>query len=417
MIYAIDFGTSNSLLAAARPEGLVPPIPLDPEALDPTILRSILFFPNMNEVFYGSRAIQEFTERDMQGRLLRSIKRFLPVRSFIGTFVENRPINLEDIIAIFLAEMRRRANLHFDKDITSAVIGRPARFAEDNSDDQFAQYRLEKAARIAGFKDIVFFPEPLAAAYSLLEKMKESKIVFVADFGGGTSDFTVVKMTPPSQAEVLGIGGVTVAGDALDGAVMRGKISPYFGADVTYRVPFGSNVMKMPTLLMENISAPAEISVLRARDTMEFFKNLKQWSVGPEDRKKIDRLFCLIEDQIGFQLFEEIEKTKRSLSSASQAKFSFPYPGVDLDLDLSRTEFEALICSKAEIIVKSMDDTLKQAGVTPSQVDFVFSTGGTAKVPLLQNALIERFGAEKIQERNHFHSIVEGLSAKAASLL
>src|SRR4051812_37227926 len=110
MIYAIDFGTSNSLLAAATPQGVVPPIALDPDSSDPTILRSILFFPSMKEVYYGTKAIQEYTARDMQGRLIRSIKRFLPLRSFVGTFVDERPLNLEDIIGIFLGELRKRAN-------------------------------------------------------------------------------------------------------------------------------------------------------------------------------------------------------------------------------------------------------------------------------------------------------------------
>src|SRR4051812_36436246 len=115
LIYAIDFGTSNSLLCAAGPEsteGSMRPIPLDSEAPDPTVFRTLLYFPDMNEAYYGARAIREFIARDLQGRLIRSVKRFLPMRSFIGTWVGNRPLNLEDIIALFLKQMRERANTH-----------------------------------------------------------------------------------------------------------------------------------------------------------------------------------------------------------------------------------------------------------------------------------------------------------------
>jgi hypothetical chaperone protein len=418
LIYAIDFGTSNSLLAAAHEGRVIPPIPLDSEALDPTILRSILYFPSMKEVFYGSRAIQEFIARDMQGRLIRSIKRFLPVRSFIGTYVEERPVNLEDVIGFFLAEMRKRANLHFKKDVDSVVLGRPAKFAEDPADDQFAQYRLERAARNAGFKHIEFCPEPIAAAFSFREQLTEPKTVLVADFGGGTSDFTVIRISREEYkpSDVLSIGGVSVAGDALDGSVMRHRISPYFGSDVHYKVPFGSNVLKMPTYLMERICAPAEISLLRRRDTLEFFQNVRQWSLGDEDREKMDRLFSLIEDQLGFQVFEQIEKTKRALSESDAARFVFDYPDVDISLPLSRAQFDETIQAQSERILKSLDETVQAAGLTHDQIDIVCCTGGTAKVPLLHQNLIARFGSSKLQEHNRFHSIVQGLSERARAI-
>ncbi len=172
--YAIDFGTSNSLLGAADasgPLGFVPMNPTNPmhptnsDTPDSAVLRSLLYFPNAKEVFFGAAAIQEFGARDYTGRLIRSIKKQLPSRSFVGTFVDNRPFNLEDLIGIFLGEMRKRANTHFQQDVTRVVLGRPARFAIADEDDHYAEGRLERAARIAGFKDIEFFPEPVAAAF------------------------------------------------------------------------------------------------------------------------------------------------------------------------------------------------------------------------------------------------------------
>lgn len=416
MIYAIDFGTTNSLLGAAQGRERYQPIELDPLAQDPSILRSVLYFPNRNQVFYGAGAIQEFVKQGMEGRLIRSIKKFLPVRSFIGTHIDDRPMNLEDIIAVFLAELRRKANAHFKQEVDSVVLGRPARFSADDSDDQFAQYRLERAARIAGFKNIQFCPEPLAAAFEFKSTLVEPKTVLVADFGGGTSDFTVIRLSrePYQSRDVLSIGGVAIAGDMLDGAVMRRRIAKHFGAEVQYKVPFGSNVLTMPPNLMEKICSPADISLLRARDTMEFFRNVKSWSLGEDDRTQMEQLFTLINEQIGFDLFEEIERTKRGLSSKDLEQFSFHRLDVDIEEKISRPQFDEYTGERVEKILASLDQTIRDAQIKPGEVDIVCATGGTAKVPAIREALETRFGKAKVQQHNHFHSIVHGLVQMAA---
>lgn len=424
LVYAIDYGTSNSLLAAATSERVHAPIPLDPDPDsqggkgDPSILRSILYFPHMKEVHFGSKAIREFVNRDMEGRLIRSIKKFLPMRSFVGTFVEDRPLNLEDIIAVFLGEMRKRANAHFGRDVESAVIGRPARFAEDDADDAFAQYRLERAAKAAGFKHVDFFAEPVAAAYGFRHLLDQRKTVLVADFGGGTSDFTVIRMGggPAEKPELLSIGGISVAGDALDGSLMRHKISPHFGARVEYKVPFGSNVLKMPVDLMNRLCSPADISLLRKRDTLEFFRNVRTWALGGDDREKMDHLFSLLENQLGFPVFEEIERTKRRLSDSDETTFAFSYPEVEIREPVSRKEFDAYASDRVESILAALDRTVRDAGIGFDQVDIVCCTGGTAKVPVIYEALVARFGVEKVQHHNHHHSVVQGLAERAKEL-
>lgn len=415
LVYAIDFGTSNSLLAAATADKVHPPIPLDPGASDPTILRTLLYFPSMKKVHFGSDAIQEFIAHDLEGRFLRSIKRFLPMRSFIGTFIEDRPMNLEDIVALFLSEMRKRANAHFGADCDAVVLGRPAKFSETSEDDDFAQYRLERAAKIAGFKHIEFLPEPVAAAREYQAKVSHEGVVIVGDFGGGTSDYTVMRVHRGkfNPSDVLAIGGVPVAGDALDGAIMRSKIAPHFGSKVEYKVPFGSNVMTMPKALMEKICTPAEISVLRKRDTIEFFNNVKKWSLGPDDRHSMDQLFALIHEQLGFDVFERIERAKRDLSGSHQASFEFKHPSVEIREKISRQEFEGAAEDQLTRITDSLDETLSRAGLKPSDVTHVFLTGGTARVPYIQSAFVERFGKEKLEERKNFHAVVEGLAERA----
>jgi hypothetical chaperone protein len=419
LVYGIDFGTSNSLLSASNGKDIFEAIPLDPDAPDPRILRSILFFPDRKTVHFGRKAIDEFVANDLEGRLIRSIKKFLPVRSFNGTFVGDRLMSLEDIIAVFLTEVRKRGNAHFNADVTSVVLGRPAKFSEDPELDALAQNRLEKAARIAGFQTIEFLPEPVAAAREFKKHLTGEKLVFVADFGGGTSDFTVIRLTPQafSQNDVLSIGGVSLAGDAIDGALMRHRISPHFGADVRYQVPFGSNVLTMPKMLMEKICAPADISVLNKRETLSFFENVKQWSLEGEDRQKMDQLFSLIHNQLGFSVFEEIERTKRGLSDSISSPFEYHYPDIDISENVKRDDFNGYCDPLFEKIVNEVDATLERAGVKPSQIDAVCLTGGTAKVHAIHTELARRFGPEKIQSHKNFQSIVDGLAERAKDVL
>jgi hypothetical chaperone protein len=337
----------------------------------------------------------------------------------LGTFVQNRAFYLEDIIAAFLGEMRRRANAKLDRDVTSVLLGRPARFSADDAEDRFAQDRLETAARRAGFHHVEFCPEPLAAAYEFTATLTEPKTVFVADFGGGTSDYTVIRLDPKQskKVEVLAIGGVSVAGDALDGSLMRARIATHFGADVQYQAPFGSNILTMPRHLMEKICSPPEIAVLRERDTQEFFRNVRSWALGDSDRLKMDNLHSLIHNQIGFAVFEKIEAAKRELSDLEWAKFLYQYSDMRLEEDISRREFEQYADSALNKILQAMDDTVLNAGLGYEDIDLVCATGGTAKVFALRAALAQRFGEEKIQQHKNFHSIVHGLSRVAQGLL
>ncbi len=426
LVYGIDFGTSNSLLGAADQNGPRGFAPLDPFAPDPAVMRSLLYFPSAKQVFYGVQAIRELSAHDHAGRFIRSIKRQLPKRSFVGTYVDDRPFNLEDLIGIFLSELRRRANGHFQQDVTSVVLGRPARFAPEESDDRYAEGRLERAARIAGFKDIEFFPEPVAAAFGYDRALVSdngahhgrTEIVLAADYGGGTSDFTVYRLGTRrfEPSDVIAMGGVSVAGDALDSALMRHRISPWFGTGVQYKVPFGSNVLTMPVHLMERICHPAEISLLRRQDTMEFFRNVKQWALGDEDRARMERLFTLLNDQLGFPLFERIEATKRGLSGAAHAPFDFVYPDIEIHEKVKRADFESYAADAFEAVTASLDDTLASAGLKPSQVDRVLCTGGTAKVPWIRQSLIDRFGEAKLHDLDPFRGVAHGLMERAHEL-
>jgi hypothetical chaperone protein len=417
-IYAIDFGTSNSLLAAAGAGATCPPVPLDDEARgDPTVLRSLLYFER-DHFSCGAAAVREFVEGGMQGRLVRSIKKYLPDRSFAGTQIGARLVTLEDLIARLLRTMRERADRHFGVAVDRVVLGRPARFARDDADDAFAEARLGRAARAAGFRDVHFCPEPVAAAHDFRLALDRPMTVLVADFGGGTSDYTVARMRPGAAGapEVLALGGVAVAGDALDGGLMRHKVARHFGADVTYRVPLGDNVLTMPRPLVEKLCSPADMTVLQHRDVLAFLRDVKAWSLGPGDRQKMDQLLTLIEDSLAFQVFAEIEQTKCALSDATGAEFVFDYPSMDVREWVTREDFEAASARAVGAVLDALDRTVRDAGLSFDDVDAVCCTGGTAKVPRIARAIEERFGPGKVRRLRSFHSVVQGLAERARQL-
>jgi hypothetical chaperone protein len=416
-IYAIDFGTSNSLLAAASAEATCAPIPLDEAAGDPTVLRSLLYF-EQGRFSCGAAAVRDFVESGLQGRFIRSIKKYLPDKSFSGTQIGARVVTIEDLVARLLREMRERANRHFGAQVERVVLGRPARFSIDAGEDAVAEARLGRAAEIAGFREVHFCPEPVAAAHDFRLALDRPMTVLVADFGGGTSDYTVVRMGREGfgPGDVLSLGGVSVAGDALDGSLMRHKIARHFGADVSYRVPLGGNVLTMPRPIVEKLCSPADMIVLQHRDVLNFLQNVRAWSLGADDQQKMNQLLTLVEDSLAFQVFDEIEQTKCALSDATGAEFAFDYPSMSIREWVERTEFDAGCERETGAVLKALDRTVSDAGLSFSDVDAVCCTGGTAKVPRIARAIEERFGREKVRQLKSFHSVVQGLAERARQI-
>src|SRR5690606_722106 len=152
-------------------------------------------------------------------------------------------------------------------------------------------------------------------------QLDSEQTVLIADFGGGTSDFTVVRMGRErfSDKDVLAVGGVPIAGDRFDGAIMKNMIAPHFGTGITYRMPTGSNDLKLPQHLINRLCSPADISFLSRKDIMQLLKDAQQWSLDDTDAKRMERLFTLVEEHLGYKLFKSIEQSKITLSQAPEA--------------------------------------------------------------------------------------------------
>jgi hypothetical chaperone protein len=417
-VFAIDFGTSNSLLAAACRERTFEPIPLDLHASDPTIFRTALYFASLNEAVFGARATQALVDNGFRGRLIRSIKRHLPSRSFSATRIGEQTVSLEQLIGAFLQAMRERACTHFDVDVRRVVLGRPARFSNRPEEDQLAEARLRKAAQLAGFEDISFCPEPVAAAYDFAADLDEPRTVLIADLGGGTSDFTLVRMTREGfqQRDVLAVHGVATAGDAIDGSLVRASVAPEFGGQTRYMVPMGSNVLPMPADLIEILCSPADLTLVDRGTVLRRIADISAGAVDRADCKKLDKLYAVVEDGVGFQLYEAVEGTKRALSSAESAELSLDYPGADLDLTVTRVTLEQAAAQPLNRILGALDDTLTLAQLRPQDIDIVCLTGGTSLMPLTERAIRERLPAAALRRLKSLHSVVSGLARHAQTL-
>lgn len=410
-VMAVDFGTSNSLAGAWQNGKRVEALALDPAAADPTLMRTLLYFPNHSICYYGRDAIDQYLEHEMEGRLFRSFKSQLSNKNYLGTYVGDRVVTLENMVGIFLLEMKKRAEAILNTTVDTVVMGRPARYSMDATADNFALHRMTKAVEFAGFKNIRFVPEPLAAALDVRRSLKEEKIALIGDFGGGTSDFTLIRIGPyPFKKEhVLGIDGCPLAGDALDSLFMSQRLNEFFGAKVQYKVALGRNHLTMPRSIIDRLNLPSQIVHLKEKDTYEFIREIRKGALSGKDKECVDRLFTLMDDQQIFSFFESIEETKRSLSDAQETSFKFDYPGLEMKVPFSRIQFEEWAQSPSEKIFASLDECMKQAGVDSKGVDLVCLTGGSAKVPLIRHELQKRFGPEKLQTSAHFHSVLSGL--------
>ena len=414
--YAIDFGTSNSLLNHVSRDGVITPVKL--EKNDGQVLRSLLYTPEPNVWFFGKEAINEYVNNDGEGRFFRSIKKFLPESNYAGTTVFNKTINISELIAVFLGEMRKRANIIVGEDVEKVVMGRPALYSMNKEDDKLALNRMQKACEIAGFKEVVFCPEPIAAGLDYNAKSNDKKIVLIADFGGGTSDFTLMKVHSKaySKDDILGLSGIFKAGDALDGAMMKDFIAPHFGSRFEYKIPGGNNILTFPRQLLTKICSPAHITHLRERDTWEFLQHIQKFALTKDGERHMSQLFTLVECQLGFSLFDEIEKTKIKLGNNSEASFHYRYPGITIDETLTKKNYEDSLDPTINEIISTMMEVFLQSGLKVSDVNQVCLTGGTSQLPLIRQRLTEIFGAEKLIEYNIYQSVVNGLAQYAKSL-
>jgi Molecular chaperone len=300
-----------------------------------------------------------------------------------------------------LRQIKARGETHLGCPVERVVLGRPVLFSTDPAKDAVAEQRLEKAARKAGFKQIRFQYEPVAAALAFEETLQpgQERIVFIGDFGGGTSDFSVIRVKGGAfarsdrRSDVLSLGGVYVAGDKFDSQIMWDKVAHYFGRTARYKTLGKDDWVTVPRSIIYTLCQWHRIPLLRARKTREHIRVIKG---STDNRQAIQHLENIIDDNFGYFLFQAIESAKCRLSDQEQARISFTERDLCISEQLSKLEFESINRENFRQIADCIDDVLARSGLLPDRIDSVFLTGGTSRIPHIQALFAERFGREKL---------------------
>jgi hypothetical chaperone protein len=362
------------------------------------------------ETSLGRHHVWSDVDANQPGRFFQSLKRSLPDRSFRGTNIFGRFYTMEELIATIMRVMRERAEAELGQLITTATVGRPVHWAENNpASDALALKRMEKALGLAGFATFSFVPEPIAAGLHFAASLPEPRTVFVFDFGGGTLDVTVMRVGGGIH-EVLATAGIPLGGNTLDEDIMDGRMLRHFGESVRW----GSQQLPMPQHIMDAIRRWYTIPELNEARTVEFLRNLERETVGSEQRQ-VRALIALARGNRGWSLFQEIERAKISLSAHALERIRYVEEAIDIDESLPRRDFEGLIALRVTQAGRCIDEALAAAGVLPGQIEMVVRTGGSSLIPSFQRLLAKKFGREKLRAQDAFGSVVTGLAYDAGT--
>lgn len=431
-------------------DGRVLLFPIDARAPNPGVASSVLFIDRAGNTFFGAEAVEVFVERntgreiqrkrvssgqlidtaygqewvqfdadvDAPGRFFQAIKSFLPDDSFEGTSVFGKFYTIEELAAELIRALKTRADRLNGRATDAVVMGRPVFFSTDPKKDRLAQERLETAAPLAGFKEISFLFEPIGAALTYEAGAEREQIAFVFDFGGGTLDFTVIRLDPARATradrmeDILAVGGVVVGGNTFDEEIMEKRLYKYFGKHYVGRTMTGAE-MRLPRWILMQLRSWYTIPFLNERKTLDILREL---IVSAErGRGELLALLTLIQRNYGWNLFQAIEDAKIALSSERASEISFHRDNIQFDEPLTRREFEMVIASRLHAIHKEMDKTLKVAGLSPGDIDVVIRTGGSSLIPAVQKMLQAKFGPGKVNKQEVFTSVVQGLARAGAA--
>ncbi len=415
-IYGIDFGTSNSSVTIWDVERRA--LVRDPRIAG--VESSFMYFPytlRKDPPLIGNAAKLRYVQDEMRGRFFQAIKTILPNRTFERTIVNNETYLLEDLIAFFLRHLKGKADLVTGQDVKRVVMGRPAVFSSDPAEDQIAQDRLKRAAELAGFEEIHFQYEPIAAAFAYEARIRQPERVLVGDFGGGTSDFTVVQLDPRRQGQVdrlsdiLATGGLPVAGNRYDSATMWHTLTPLFGRGATYE-NFGKRI-EVPSTLHRQICQWDQIVFLRNATKLDLIWRLARLSDNPAG---FDRLQALVTENQGFALFQVIESAKITLTTADTASLRFLHPRIPINARLTLEEFNTNTADLTGQITAKLDAFMQEAAIDPAGIETVFLTGGTSLIRSLRGEFVRRFGVERLRDGGEFTSVGDGLALSAPLL-
>jgi hypothetical chaperone protein len=413
----LDFGTTNSVIALAdRPGGGTRSLSFTSSAGTTDTMRTALGFMKTPaasglaelRVEAGQAAIRLFIDNPGDCRFLQSIKTFAASAAFQSTIVHARRHTFEDLMEAFMGRLQAYAGENWPGDISRLVVGRPVRFAGASPDEALAMQRYQAALARFGLPEIRFVYEPVAAAYWFAQSLHSDATVLVADFGGGTTDFSLVRFEREAgrlSAIPVGHGGIGIAGDQFDYRLIDNLVAPEIGKGSKVR-SFGK-LLDLPASYYANFGRWNQLSIFKTTREFTDLKSLVRHATEPE---KLQLFVDLVEYDEGYPLYQAVSATKMALSQAEEAEFVFPPLGRAGRKTVTRADFEAWIAPDLARIEASLDEMLATTGTPADAVDKVFLTGGTSFVPSVRDIFMRRFDASRIESGGELLSIAHGLA-------
>ncbi len=413
----IDFGTTNTVLSLADAEGPARLVKFAAPEGELFAFRSCISFhapaenPQAREIAAGPWAIDAYVEDPAETRFIQSFKSFAAQESFTETQILGRRYRFEDLLSTFLLKVRDYAGAELGGIPERVIVGRPVTFAGGAPNEQLALERYEIAFHRMGVKEVLYAYEPVGAAFFFARELKQDATVLVGDFGGGTSDFSIIRFERHGgemQAVPLGRAGVGVAGDAFDYRIIDNLVSPELGKGSSYE-SFGK-VLPVPNRYYSAFARWDQLALMRASRDMREIRKLVREAVEPD---KIARLVETLDENYGYRLYRAVSKLKEALSAQDTAEFRFEAGSIRIVQDVPRSRFEGWIAPELAQIEAAVDRALEDADLPAGGIDRVFLTGGSSLVPAVRAIFHRRFAADRIETGAELESIASGLSLMA----
>ncbi len=413
----LDFGTTNTVLAVAGNGGTAHVQTYSHGGQTFEAFRTALSFRRNPASVAEARAeagpwaIESFVEAPEDTRFLQSFKSFAASAAFSDTAIFSRRFKFEDLLASFIARLLTHACLARLPE--RLVVGRPVTFAGHNPDEALARQRYDAAFRKLGFLDVTYVLEPVAAAQFYAQRLSGTSTILVGDFGGGTSDFSIVRFKTGKtgmSAEALGHSGIGIAGDTFDYRIIDAVVSPRLGKGATYKS--WGKTLPIPVHYFTNFSRWNELCLMNRPDVI---RDLAKYAQTSDSGAQLQSFIDLIEGGGSYNLYRTVSQAKALLSEQDEAPFLFRSSGVEIETRIRRSDFETWIGGDLARIDRCVDQVMAKTGLGPQAIDRVFLTGGTSYVPAVRALFVKRFGETRIETGDQLLSIAKGLALISAS--
>ncbi len=411
----LDFGTTNTVLALASGGSETQSMHFTSSVGETDTMRTALSFmkdpvvgAQALKVEAGQAAIRQFIDNPGDCRFLQSIKTFAASALFQGTLVFARRHTFDDLMEVFLRRLKAYAGEAWPGEVSRLVAGRPVQFAGASPNPDLALERYNEALTRLGFPEIHYVYEPVAAAYYFAQTLKTDATVLVADFGGGTPDYSLIRFERQAgrlTATPIGHSGVGIAGDHFDSRMIEHLVAPEIGKGSHFKS--FDKVLEVPSGYYANFARWNQLSIFKTTREFTDLKSLVRSALEPE---KLELFIDLVEHDEGYPLYQSISATKMALSGAEEAEFDFKPLGAAGRKMVKRADFEAWIAPDLARIEGALDEVLEKTNTTPDGIDKVFLTGGTSFVPAVRRIFTNRFDAGKIETGGELLSIAHGLA-------